>query len=177
MNITLELREPSGIEHTVDYATVTERLCMCQLPIFECGISNVVREPKLIRIYIKHHLEKTAQATHQVESSLRKSDIYSRKGDQRDLFPVVLSLFVLDLLVEILDSAKHHKYSAHSTRGVNTILRSGGHQIEELITANDTPERGNICDCEEDVVLHTFGDSDTVETVNTIKMQIRILRT
>ena len=117
MNITLELREPSGIEHTVDYATVTERLCMCQLPIFECGISNVVREPKLIRIYIKHHLEKTAQATHQVESSLRKSDIYSRKGDQRDLFPVVLSLFVLDLLVEILDSAKHHKYSAHSTRG------------------------------------------------------------
>ena len=52
MNITLELWEPSGIEHTVDYATVTERLCMCQLPIFECGVSKVVREPKLIRIYI-----------------------------------------------------------------------------------------------------------------------------
>ena len=118
MNITLELWQPLGIEHTVDYATVTERLCVCQLPTFECGVSNVVRKPNLIRIYIKHHcLENMVQATHQVESSLRESDIDGRKGDQRDLFTGVLSLFILDLLVEILDSARYRKYSAHSTRG------------------------------------------------------------
>ena len=50
MNNTLELWQPLGIEHTVDYATVTERLCTCQLPIVEVVVINVVREPNLIRI-------------------------------------------------------------------------------------------------------------------------------
>jgi predicted nucleotide-binding protein (sugar kinase/HSP70/actin superfamily) len=51
MDVALEHWQPIRDEYAVDdFTTITKRLCMCQLTSFECGVTKVVRNPKLNRI-------------------------------------------------------------------------------------------------------------------------------